>query len=154
MATSDPELLRSFEQRIADDKAAHLRGWARVHLFHLVFLDPIRQEDKKKDKKIITQLGGNIAADGCHDEKYPIPAIIDDSVLQAALNKAGIQSDSLIKAPINPPKLRFSKDTKLECLDGRHRQLAAKQVLPPAERWWTIEFYGKGKIAVSSKATH
>ena len=41
--------------------------------------------------------------------------------------------------------MKFFKDTKLECLQGQHRALAAKQILPLAERWWTIELYGKGK---------
>ena len=151
MITSNSNLLRSFERKIAHDKAKHLRGWARVRLSHLAFLDPIRGEDKK----ITKQLERNLAKDGCHDEKYPIPAIIDDDVLQAALSVANVQPDSLKKSPLQHPliKLRFPKGTTLEGLDGLHRQLAAK-ILPHAERWWTIELYGKGNFVTSYKAIY
>lgn len=142
MAASGPELLRAFERQIADDKATHLKGWARVRISHLIFPDPIRQ----KDKRLIAQLKRNISAEGCHDEEHPIPAIIDDRILQIALSQAGIQAESLRNPPVNPPKVKFFKDTKLECLEGQHRALAAKQILPSAERWWTIELYGKGKL--------
>lgn len=141
MTTSNPELVRSLEQRIANDKAANLRGWARIHLSHLEFPDPIRQEDKR----LAAELSRHITAEGCHDEKYPIAAIIDDGILQTALLQAGISPDSLGKASLsNPPRLKLSKDTKLACSDGLHRKLAARQVLPPVESW-TVELYDKGE---------
>lgn len=52
------------------EKAAKLRGTARVRFDHLPFPYPIRSEDDK----IIKQLRETFAAEGCLDEKHGMPA--------------------------------------------------------------------------------
>ena len=127
---------------IADDKAKHFRGTARVQFDHLTFPNPIR----RKDNKIVEELKRSLEG-GCDDEEHPIPAIIDDGILQSALIKSGLIADSLRRVPINsPPKLQFSRDVQLECLHGQHRVLAAKQILRPEDRWWSVDLYGNGKL--------
>ncbi|KAH8799385.1 hypothetical protein F5884DRAFT_869304 [Xylogone sp. PMI_703] len=127
--------------RQIEDKATNFRGRAQVRISHLAFPNPIRQIDENS----LAQLKKAIIADGCLHKQYRIPAVIDDQILQTALNKARIDVDAFeIISLDDPPKLRFSKGTELECLDGQHRILAAKQIPLSEEEWWTLELYGKG----------
>ena len=142
METSGPEVLKAFERRIAGEKAAKARGTVRVRIDHLTFPNPIRC----KGDKIIEQLERTFAAEGCLDEQHGVPAVIDDHILRAALNKTGLKVENLrVISGRQPPKLQFPENTKLECLHGQHRVLAAKKYLPPAERWWTVDLYGTGE---------
>ena len=126
--------------QIAEDKATYFRGTARVRVEHLIFPNPTRQ----KDYKIINELKWSLEG-GCEDEKHPIPAIIDDNILQWALAESGLNADSLRRVQVNgPPRLQFPRDVRLECEDGQHRVLAAKQILLPEDRWWSVDLYGKG----------
>lgn len=142
MGTSGPEILEVFERRISGEKVAKLRGTARVRFDHLTFPYPIRSEDEN----IIKQLKETFAAEGCLDEQHGIPAIIDDSTFQAALDKTKVDIDSLRIAPGSQPlKLEFPENIRLECLHGKHRILAARRYLPAKERWWTVDFYRTGE---------
>ncbi|ELR03750.1 hypothetical protein GMDG_06380 [Pseudogymnoascus destructans 20631-21] len=142
MGTSGPGILEVFERRISNEKVAKLRGTARVRFDHLTFPYPIRS----KDDKFIKQLKETFAAEGCLDEQHGIPAIIDDSTFQAALDRTLVDIDSLrIASGSQPPKLEFPENIRLECLHGQHRILAAKRYLPTKERWWTVDFYRKGE---------
>ncbi|KFY28058.1 hypothetical protein V491_00664 [Pseudogymnoascus sp. VKM F-3775] len=142
MNATGPQILVAFEQRVAQDKAAKAIGTARVRIDHLAFPNPIRG----RDEKIIKQLEGTFAAEGCLDEQHRIPAVIDDSTLQAALLKTGENIEYLQRVSGQPQRLHFPENIKLECLHGRHRILAAKSYLDPEEQWWTVDFYRTGEV--------
>lgn len=142
MNATGPQILVAFEQRVAEDKAAKAIGTARVRIDHLSFPNPIRG----KDEKIIRKLERTFAADGCLDDQHRIPAVIDDSALQAALLKTGMDIGSLQGASGQLQNLLFPENMVLECLHGQHRILAASRYLHPDERWWTVDFYRTGEI--------
>lgn len=142
MKASGPQILEALERRIADDKAAKAIGTARVRIDHLAFPNPIRG----KDEKAIKRLERTFAAEGCLDDRHRIPAVIDDSTLQAALLKTGVSIGRLQGVSGQPQRLQLPENMELECLHGQHRILAAKRYLHPDERWWTVDFYRTGEI--------
>jgi len=118
-------------------------------LNHLTFPNLIRY----KDDKIIEQLERIFAAEGCLDEQHGLPAVVDDHILRAAFHKTGLDVENVqVISGRKPPKLQFPEATKLECLHGQHRVLAAKKYLSPAERWWTVDLYTTGECARSYTA--
>jgi hypothetical protein len=128
----------STSEEVAHDKAIHFRGKARIQFDHLTFPNPTRE----KDNKIIEELKRSLER-GCNDEEHPIPALIDDDILQSALTKSNLDVDSLTRVRVNgSPKLLFSTNVRLKCLDGQHRILAAEQILRRGDRWWAVDLYG------------
>lgn len=83
MEASSLGSLTAIEQSIASDKLAKFKGAARVLIQHLEFPRPTRQLDRKAIQQLIRDFGG----EGCIREEpsHRIPAIIDNSILQAAL---------------------------------------------------------------------
>jgi hypothetical protein len=97
------------------------------------------------DKRIIEQLKRYFEGQGCMSQSNRIPAIIDDSTLEAGLEGLAINAESFkASSTTAPPKLHFGDNVKLECLHGQHRVLAAKEFLAPRKRWWAVDFYGTG----------
>ncbi|KFY96898.1 hypothetical protein V498_02409 [Pseudogymnoascus sp. VKM F-4517 (FW-2822)] len=137
MNATGPQILVAFEQRVAVDKAAKAIGTARVRIDHLSFPNPIRG----MVEKTIRKLERTFASEGCLDDQHRIPAVIDDSALQAALLKTGTNIGSLQGASGQLQNLLFPENMVLECLHGQHRILAASRYLHPDERWWTVDFY-------------
>jgi hypothetical protein len=130
------------EERISRDKHAKYRGSAQVSIEHLDFPHPCRHIDIN----VIGQLIRNFEGEGCIKDTNRIPAIINDSILYAGLNKLETSAESF-KAISNsaPPRLHLERGVKVECLHGQHRVLAAKKFLDPSERWWIVDFYGSGQ---------
>lgn len=77
-----------------------------------------------------------------------IPALIDQSELNGMLRESNLSAESLLKIGDNPHcKLKFPARYQLTCLHGRHRIQAAREALPPRERWWIVDLYLAGKLA-------
>jgi hypothetical protein len=131
------------EQRISSDKLTKYKGTALVLIAHLHFPFPCRQVDKK----VVDQLKRDFEGEGGIKD-LPInrvPAIIDQSILQAGLNKLATSPEAFrATSRDNPPRLHLARDVKLECLHGQHRILAAKEYLPPSKRWWAVDLYSTG----------
>jgi hypothetical protein len=54
------------------------------------------------------------------------------------------QRSLLTNDPTRLPDLKFATG-QLRALHGRHRVQAAAEVLPPADRWWTVDLYLDGE---------
>jgi hypothetical protein len=139
MQNSSTEILSAREKRILRDKLANFKGTARVAITHLEFPHPSRQIDRK----IIEQLLRDFDGEGCRPEEpdHRIPAIIEDSVLQVALEKLSMSADAFKAEASKPPILHLENGVMLDCLHGQHRILAAKEHIPTC-RWWTVDLYG------------
>jgi hypothetical protein len=114
-----------------------------VWITHLDFPHPSRQIDRK----IVGRLKKDFKRRGCLKETPDnwIQAIIDDSILQAALEKLGMSAAQFKATSTDrPPLLDLGSRVKLECLHGQHRIRAAKEGLGAPERWWVVELYGTG----------
>jgi hypothetical protein len=143
METSNSETLVALELKIANDKLAKFKGTARVSITHLDFPHPTRQIDEK----IIRQLVRDFEGEGCIREEpsHRIPAVIDDSVLEEALEKIPLTAEAFKAKVDNPPFLNLRNGVKLECLHGQHRVLAAKEHLGASQWWWIVDIYGTGE---------
>lgn len=149
METSSQEDLTAIEQRIASDKLAKFTGAARVSIQHLEFQYPTRQIDRKAIRQLIRDFDG----EGYIREEpsHRIPVIVDNSILQAALEKLSLTTEIFRAKADNPPFLELESGVKLECLHGQHRIVAAQEHLAPSQWWWAVDIYGTGSSTPSNK---
>lgn len=78
-----------------------------------------------------------------------VPAVVDQSDLNDAIQASEISAESLLSNPDNnPPELRFPARHRLTCLHGHHRIQAARETLPPTDAWWTVDLYLAGMSIV------
>jgi hypothetical protein len=132
---------------ISKDKAAKYLGTALVSIAHLTFPHPCRQIDRK----VIEQLKRDFEGEGCLNEDISngVPVMIDNETFHAGLEKLAMTAGDF-KAASKTALLRFQLNygTKLECLHGQHRVLAAKEFLSSARSWWSADLYGTGRYNV------
>ena len=149
METSSAESLAAIEQRIASDKLAKFKGAARVSIQHLEFPHPTRPIDRKAIRQLIREFDG----EGCIREEasHRIPVVIDNSILQAALERLSLTAETFRSKADHPPFLKLGSGVKLECLHGQHRVLAAKEHLAASQLWWVVDIYGTGSCIYSHK---
>lgn len=113
-------------------------GCARIQLSSLNFAST-REEDEKHVDRLVEEFRQECFPD---DPKNFVPAVIARDLLNNILSEANLElSDLSYRAP---PLLALPRDTKLECLHGRQRLLAARklwQYLPGESQWWTVKLY-------------
>ncbi|KAH8799663.1 hypothetical protein F5884DRAFT_113249 [Xylogone sp. PMI_703] len=130
------------ERRQEAEKSINYRGTASIKLEVLYFLCV---ESREPDKKNVERLKSLFRGEGgCRrlDLRNHIPAVISESELEAAIAASKISSERLLEDGHDGyPELNFPPGYQLECLHGRHRALAAAQVLPPEDRRWTVDLY-------------
>ena len=133
------------ESNLEEEKRIKYKGTARIGLEWLYF------REKELDIPHVRELQSLFRKD-CRrlDARNHIPAIIDQHHLDSALRVSEVQEDVLsMNMQHNIPELIFWSDYQLECLHGRHRIQAAKQVLSSSNRWWTVDLYLAGMIKFS-----
>ena len=125
------------------NRRLHHQGTARVRLRSLDFpqdsfddLDPVN----------VARLRSCLRRNCCRlDVHNFIPAIIDERSLRDALEVSRLSRERLLSCPNGDiPELTFPEGFRLQCLHGRHRIEAAKDVLPPGDKWWTVDLYRSG----------
>jgi hypothetical protein len=83
------------------------------------------------------------------DLRNHIPAVISQPQLEAAIEASRTSAERLLEdARDDYPELDFPPGYRLECLHGRHRTLAAAQVLPLEDRRWTVDLYLEGMTSL------
>jgi hypothetical protein len=71
--------------------------------------------------------------------------MVEQSDLDDALLASDVSAERLLSNPDNnPPALKFAASYRLICLHGRHRIVAAREILLPTDAWWTVELYLAG----------
>ncbi|KAH6712159.1 hypothetical protein BKA61DRAFT_577258 [Leptodontidium sp. MPI-SDFR-AT-0119] len=121
------ETLAAINQRITSDKLAKFKGTARVSIRHLEFLHPTRQINRKAIRQLIRDFDGERYIR--EEPSHRIPVIIDNSMLQVALEKLSLTTETFRAKADYPPFLELESGVKLECLHGQYRILAAKEYL-------------------------
>ncbi|ELR03573.1 hypothetical protein GMDG_06231 [Pseudogymnoascus destructans 20631-21] len=128
------------EERLATEGRLKYRGTARVGLevLHFTWNEPREPNQKSLDKlKKCFEKGQCDRVSRNH-----IPVVIDQSQLDDVLHASQVSAEMLLTNGTDPhPELQFPSGFQLRCLHGRHRVLAAREVLPPQERWWTVDIY-------------
>ncbi|OCK76193.1 hypothetical protein K432DRAFT_463895, partial [Lepidopterella palustris CBS 459.81] len=81
---------------------------------------------------------------GCYRLRpsHHIPAIVDHNDLSYILGVLELSLEELLarKTPLRPV---LRQGYHLQCLKGCDYIAAAKEVLPPSERWWTVDLYSE-----------
>ena len=129
-------------QRYAD-RYDHYQGSAKIYLEDLKIRDDPNNEFL--DPKNVARLVSIFELEGCLrlDRAHYIPVIIDSGTLEQALVQAELSKEALLNTEI-PPELLLPFTTPAECLHGRHRLAAAKQVLLGDDKWWNVDIYTAG----------
>jgi len=133
------------ERRQEAERGIKYRGTASIKLDVLHFP---REESREPDKKNVERLRDLFRGEGgCRrlDLRNHIPAVISQARLEAAIVASGTSAARLLEdARDSYPELDFPPGYRLECLHGRHRILAAAQVLPVEDKRWTVDLYLEG----------
>jgi len=135
------------ERRLAAELSAKFRGTASVQIKALQFpFKGLRDEDQKNTERLAELFREDKV---CRDWQFcnHIPAIIEQHDLDAALVRSGISPGALLEAPDGQFELDFPIGFRLSCLRGRHRVLAAKDILPSGSRRWTVDLFLSGTRA-------
>ncbi|TVY13719.1 hypothetical protein LARI1_G009020, partial [Lachnellula arida] len=134
---------RSIEQelRLEAERFVKYRGTARVRLEVLHFQwDELRETSRKN----VERLKEVFRTDEIRrlEPRNHIPAVVNQSDLDNAIQASEISAETLLRNPDNdPPLLTFPAHHRLTCLHGRHRVQAARETLPPTDAWWTVDLY-------------
>jgi hypothetical protein len=132
------------ELRLEAERCVKYRGTARVRLEVLHFQ---WNESRELSRKNVERLKEVFQTDKIRrlEPRNHIPAVVDQSDLDDAIQASEISAESLLSNPNNnPPVLIFPAHHRLTCLHGRHRIQAARETLPPTDAWWTVDLYLAG----------
>ncbi|KAF2194726.1 hypothetical protein K469DRAFT_650660 [Zopfia rhizophila CBS 207.26] len=141
MALEDPNL--------TDIKARHFLGIARLELDELSFVYAESRGHREPSEKVKKHLLKVFKREGvCEEEEHFINAIIDKNVLDLAIENAGLRKDDFrtkswdaISNPKSIPRLKLNHP--VDCLDGLHRKLAAKEYLDNNDQLWIVKLYSR-----------
>ncbi|CAG8947720.1 unnamed protein product [Penicillium salamii] len=128
------------EVRLASERRLKYIGTAKVSISQIQFDPPLPRD---LDTKALDRLRKVFRQNSCQrlDVENHVPAIVSLHDLADALRKANLSQQSLLTTDARQiPRITFAKGQLLG-LHGRHRVQAAAEVLPPADRWWTVDLY-------------
>lgn len=131
------------EIRLATERRLKYLGAAKVSIYQFQFDPPLPRD---LDPKNLDRLREIFRKNRCRrlDVDNHVPAIVSRQDLANALQKANIPQRSLLTNDFHQlPQLWFTAG-QLRALHGRHRVQAGAEVLPPADRWWTVNLYLDG----------
>lgn len=131
------------EVRLVSERRLKYIGTAKVSISQIQFDPPLPRD---LDTKALDRLRKVFRQNSCQrlDVENHVPAIVSLHDLADALRKANLSQQSLLTTDARQiPRISFAKGQLLG-LHGRHRVQAAAEVLPPADRWWTVDLYSDG----------
>jgi hypothetical protein len=137
-------------------KAESFVGIARVDLDQISFRDALDPDEnhRSRSEKSIARMLGIFRLEGCirGEDRNFIEGLISENHLDAALANAGVSRESLkirSRLPLRQVDdvVKLHLEEAIQCNDGLHRVLAAKQFLDNNDRWWIVKLYRKeGKL--------
>jgi hypothetical protein len=130
------------ELRLATERRVKYIGAAKVSINQIQFEPPLPRD---LDPKNLDRLRNVFRKNGCHrlDVNNHVPAVVSQQDLTNVLRKANITRQSLLTNDAQLPRLAFLMG-QLQGLHGRHRLQVGAEMLPPADRWWTVDLYMDG----------
>lgn len=119
----------------------HFQGYARVKLEDVNF-----DSGRDLDGQNVDRLIGIFQLQGCERENTAnaISVLVEKGALRNVLTQQGSLSSGLHS--IIPDQLPFL-NTKVLCLQGKHRICAARTLLRHPNRWWTAKIFDAGKAS-------
>ncbi len=133
------------EESLEREKQTKYKGSARIRLEHFDFS---KSEPDVPDRSNVKNLVSIFEGGGCfqQDSRHHVTAVIDREQLDLAIHSTGISSTVLLdNAQTERPELQLPSEFRLECLHGRCRIQAGREMTPP-QLWWTVDLYLAGMI--------
>lgn len=126
------------EESLGREKETKYIGSARIRLEHFDFS---KTEPDVPDRSNVKNLVSIFEGGGCfQQDRHHVTAVIDRE------HSTGISSNVLIdNAQTERPELQLPSEFRLECLHGRCRVQAGREMTPP-QLWWTVDLYLAGMI--------
>ncbi|KUL83669.1 hypothetical protein ZTR_11069 [Talaromyces verruculosus] len=128
------------ELRLGIERSDRFKGTAKIDFSDIRFNSdlsrPLEQQNIVRLREIFLQ-------EGCRrfEIQNHVTAVVSQRHLRMALEVAGANDTDLFTSdPIQMPHLQFSEG-QVNCLHGQHRIRAAAEILPPDDRWWTVDLY-------------
>lgn len=131
-----------------NDRQAHsfFKGVAKVPIDALKFDNELFiQQHRPVSEKIVTSLRDIFRREGClrYDSSNWIDALVDPDHLQSVLARKGLTEEDL---RADAERLEPLELSRVDCLQGLHRILAASDILDPNDRWWIVKLYSRGAV--------
>lgn len=138
------ETFDAVNRRVQAEKRVQHVGTASVRLDHLAF--PL---SAGLDRKNVERLKRLFQKGGCFPGQFAnrIPALVHPDMLQQSLALSNISADQLrsgVDEPEGHARLELPAGTRLECLRGQHRAIAAAEVLGVQEKRWIVDLFLAG----------
>ncbi|PYH76418.1 hypothetical protein BO82DRAFT_426169 [Aspergillus uvarum CBS 121591] len=128
------------EVRLARERRLKYLGTAKVKLNQIQFDPPLPRD---LDPKNVSRLREIFRKNRCRrlDVDNHVPAVVSRHNLDVALRKANISALSQLTNNRDQLPLLDFPTGELQALHGRHRIQAGAELLPPADRWWSVDIY-------------
>lgn len=132
--------------RVEAEKCVKHVGTASVRLDALDFRD-----SAGLDPKNVERLKRLFREGGCFPGRFAnrIPALIGAETLQQSLALSGLSAEQLrsgADASDGHARLELPAGLRLVCLRGRHRAVAAEDVLGIQDKRWVVDFFLAGNV--------
>ena len=137
-------LAQAEDDKLDRERRRAYLGTARVRLEALHFR---REGLREPDQRHVDYLKGCFRDTGCRplEKQNHISAVIGNDHLDGAIQASQLtRADLLSNQPQGYAELVLPPGLQVECLHGRHRILAASEVLNPADKWWVVDLYRTG----------
>lgn len=135
------------EVQLASERQLKHIGTAKVSISQTQFNPPLPRD---LDPKNLDRLRRVFRQNHCRrlDVDNHVPAIVSPHDLANALRKANISQQSLLTTDARQlPELVFWEGSYLGFMVVTLSRLDPAEVLPPANRWWTVDLYSDGNYA-------
>ncbi|KAJ5976578.1 hypothetical protein N7481_010285 [Penicillium waksmanii] len=128
------------EVRLAAERRMKYIGAAKISICQIQFEPPLPRD---LDPKNLDRLRNIFRKNRCRrlDVQNHVPATVSRHNLAEALQKANVPQEALLTTEGRQILRLEFRAGQLRGLHGRHRVQAGVEVLPPADRWWTVDLY-------------
>ena len=136
----------SFDTTLQNARHRLFIGTVRIRLDKIIFPDDISLKNENIDRLVhIFKIQDCLRL----EPQNHLSALIDAAALDDYLRCSSLRREQL--RPLSsdtPPELRLPANRVLSCQQGQSRIAAAKVLLQGQNRWWTVDLYLKGDLAL------
>jgi hypothetical protein len=140
------------QDRVLANQHASYRGSAKV-LLSSFYHPPTNEQPRALDRKNVNRLKTIFREQGFRrkDPHNHVPVLLGEEALRLALQRSNVQEKDLINHPADTPPLLELETHSLRYLHGRHRLMAAEDLLVQKDRWWIADIYLDSMASLKEK---
>ena len=136
------------QEHLLESRETAYRGFARVDLS---CLSPAFSLNRVVCHKHVERLKAIFSEQGVrrNDPDHRIPVLISEELLSQTLLNSNLSERDLFDRSLNDPPILNLPEESLHYLHGRHRILAAQDILLPIDRWWIVDIYLNSRFPIT-----